>query len=331
MDGRYSGLLLRTLSGLFIALTVGAGGGVAWFLLRYPRVASPNPVLIHVTAALIERGRYLANHVAVCMDCHSTRDWDAFSGPIVPGTEGAGGQRFGKELGLPGTFYAANITPAGLSQWSDGEILRAITGGVTRRGRAMFPVMPYPRYRALSETDAEAIVAYIRTLTPVAREIRPSQLDFPMNVLVRTLPEPFVPRPPPDRSSPVAYGRYLTTIAGCSACHTRSERGKPIQGMEYAGGAAFDVPRAGRVQSANITPDSDTGIGDWPRAFFVARFRDPTSAGTRRLLPRDRRLNTIMPWTMFAGMTDEDLGAIYAYLRTVRPVRNQVARFSGAS
>ncbi len=331
MEGRYLKLLLRTLSGLFIALTVGAGAGAAWFLARYPRVAFPPTVLIHVTAALIERGRYLANHVAVCMDCHSTRDWDAFSGPIVSGTEGAGGERFGKELGFPGTFYATNITPAGLSQWSDGEILRAITGGVTRSGRAMFPVMPYPSYRALSEADAEAIVAYIRTLTPVAREIPPSQLDFPMNLLVRTLPEPYAPQPSPDRSSPVAHGRYLTTIAGCPVCHTRSERGKPIQGMEYAGGAAFDVPLAGRVQSANITPDSDTGIGNWPRDFFIARFRDPASAGTQRLPPKDRRLNTIMPWTMFAGMTDEDLGAIYAYLRTVRPVRNQVARFTGPS
>ncbi len=321
-------LLLRTLSGLLIALAVGAGAGPAGFLARYPRVASPPTVLIPVTAALIERGRYLANHVAVCMDCHSTRDWDAFSGPIVPGTEGAGGERFDKEPTFPGTLYAANITPAGLGQWSDGEILRAITSGVTRSGRAMVPVMRYPSYRALSEADAEAIVAYIRSLAPVASEIPPSQLDFPMNLLVRTLPEPYAPQPPPDRSSPVAYGRYLTTIAGCPGCHTRSERGKPIPGMEYAGGAMFDVPRAGRVQSANITPDSETGIGDWPRAFFIARFRDPASAETRRLPERGARFNTVMPWTMFAGMTDEDLGAIYAYLRTVKPVRNPVARFS---
>jgi cytochrome c553 len=321
-------LLLRTLSGLVIALTVGAGAGAAWFFARYPRMASPPAVSIHVTAVLVERGRYLANHVAVCMDCHSTRDWDAFSGPIVPGTEGAGGERLGKELGFPGTFYAANITPAGLGQWSDGEILRAITGGVTRSGRAMFPAMPYPRFRALSEADAEAIVAYLRTLTPVAGEFPLATLDFPMNMLVRTLPEPYAPQPPPDRGSLVAYGRYLTTIAGCPVCHTRSERGEPIHGMEYAGGAAFDVPRAGRVQSANITPDSDTGIGNWPLDFFIARFRYPASAKTQRLPPTDRRLNTVMPWTMFAGMTDEDLGAIYAYLRTVRPVRNQVARFT---
>jgi hypothetical protein len=326
MEGRSLKLLRRTLRALFLVLTVGAGAGAAWFLVRYPRVASPSTVIIQVTPARIERGRYLANHVAVCVDCHSTRDWNAFSGPIVPGTEGAGGEQFGKELGYPGTFYAANITPAGLGQWSDGEILRAITGGVTRSESALFPVMPYPSYRALSVDDAEAIVVYVRTLAPIAREIPPSQLDFPMNVLVRTFPEPYAPQPPPDRGRPVEYGRYLTTIARCPVCHTRSEGGRPILGMEYAGGATLDVPRAGRVKSANITPDSETGIGDWPLAFFIARFRDPASAGNRRVALRDRDFNTIMPWTMFAGMTDEDLGAIYAYLRTLRPVRNQVAR-----
>jgi len=151
MEGGYVKLLLRTLSGLFIALTVGTGTGATWFLVRYPRVASPPTVLIHATDAIIERGRYLANHVAVCMDCHSTRDWDAFSGPIVPGTEGAGGERFGKELGFPGTFYAANITPAGLSQWSDGEILRAIASNIPP-SRLDFPmnVTAYPMTRSTS-------------------------------------------------------------------------------------------------------------------------------------------------------------------------------------
>jgi hypothetical protein len=113
-------------------------------------------------------------------------------------------------------------------------------------------------------------------------------------------------------------------------CHTRFEGGKPIQGMEFAGGAAFDVPLAGRVESANLTPDSETGIGDWPRAFFIARFRDPSAVRSQRLPLRDPRVNTVMPWTMFAGMTEEDLGAIYAYLRTLKPVKNQVARFAGS-
>ena len=319
--------LPRALGRLLLALVVGAGACGAWFLARYPRVGPPSTVPIHVTAALIERGRYLANHVTVCINCHSTRNWDVFSGPVVPGTEGAGGERFGQELGFPGTFYAANITPAALGQWTDGEIIRAITSGVTRTGRAMFPVMPYPHYRALWEADAEAVVAYIRTLKPIASDILPSRLDFPMNLLVRTLPEPYAPQPPPNRSSPAAYGQYLITIAACTMCHTPTKRGEPIHSMEYAGGAVFTVPRAGRVRSANITPDPDTGIGNWTGEFFIARFRGFASAEYRWPPASDRRFNTIMPWTMYTGMTDGDLGAIYAYLRTLRPVKNKVTPF----
>ena len=326
-EGRHLRLLPRTLGRLFIALVVGAGAGGAWFLAHYPSVGPPSPVPIRVTAALIERGRYLANHVAACMNCHSTRNWNVFSGPVVPGSEGAGGERFGQEVGFPGTFYAANITPVALSQWTDGEIVRAITCGVTRSGRAMFPVMPYPNYRALSEEDAEAVVAYIRTLKPIASDILPSQPDFPMNLLVRMLPEPYAPQPAPGRSSPAAYGQYLVTIAACARCHTPAIRGEPIQGMEYAGGAVLTVPRAGRVRSANITPDPDTGIGNWTGEFFIARFRGFASAENKSPPASDRRFNTLMPWTMYTGMTDGDLGAIYAYLRTIRPVKNKIPPF----
>src|SRR5450759_4204397 len=122
MEGRYLKLLLRTLSGLFIVLTAGSGAGAAWFLARYPRVASPPTVLIHVTAALLERGRYLATHVAVCMDCHSTRDWDAFSGPIVPGTEGAGGGTARQRARVPGHILRGQHHAGGrrpMERWRD--------------------------------------------------------------------------------------------------------------------------------------------------------------------------------------------------------------------
>lgn len=323
-------LFVRTLGGLFITLAIGTAAGAAYFLGRYPGVGPAPSVRIRVTAGLIERGQYLANHVTRCIECHSTRTWTMFSGPIVAGTEGAGGERFDNELGYPGTLYAANITPAALGQWTDGEILRAIVSGVTRDGRAMFPVMPYPNYRALSEADAEAIVAYIRTLKPIVRNIAPSRLDFPMSLRVRMIPKPYAAQPSPDRSDLVAYGQYLVTIASCTTCHAHPEGGESIHGMEYAGGADFKLPEGGRVQSANITPDSDTGIGSWPREFFIARFRESASAATQRFPLTDRRFNTIMPWTMYGGMTDEDLGAIYAYLRTVGPVRNRVTPFPDA-
>src|SRR5688572_14160682 len=102
----------------------------------------------------------MALHVTVCVDCHSERDWSMFTAPAVPGTEGKGGDRFGREYGFPGNFHARNITPAALSSWGDGEISHAITAGVTRSGSALFPVMPYLAYRSLCETDVHAIIAY---------------------------------------------------------------------------------------------------------------------------------------------------------------------------
>jgi hypothetical protein len=72
----------------------------------------------------IERGKYMAWHVMACMDCHCKRDFSKFSGPVVPGTDGMGGERFGPEFGLPGNIYSRNITPAAIGKWTDEEIIR---------------------------------------------------------------------------------------------------------------------------------------------------------------------------------------------------------------
>ena len=101
------------------------------------------------TPALVDRGNYLANHVAACMDCHSQRDWTKLTGPILPGTLGAGGQEYGKNYGLPGRLYGRNLTPAALKEWTDQELLVAITTGVNRAGKPLFPLMPYPNYHTI--------------------------------------------------------------------------------------------------------------------------------------------------------------------------------------
>ena len=77
------------------------------------------------------------------MDCHSQRDWTRLAGPLLPGMLGAGGQEYGKDYGLPGRFYGRNITPAALKTWSDAELLTAITAGVSKSGKPLFPLMPY--------------------------------------------------------------------------------------------------------------------------------------------------------------------------------------------
>jgi hypothetical protein len=96
--------------------------------LTYVKVALPNVgpapnITLRPEASRIEHGRYLANHVAACMDCHSTRDFSKLTGPMVAGTEGKGGEGFLREAGFPGNYYAPNLTPIHLANWTDGEML----------------------------------------------------------------------------------------------------------------------------------------------------------------------------------------------------------------
>lgn len=315
-------VLLKTVLVLFLALLLAMGVGAAYFFWRYPAVGPAPQIRVERSGAHVERGKYLANHVSVCIDCHSSRDWKTLSGPIVRGTEGGGGERFGEENGFPGTIYASNITPARLGEWTDGEIVRAITSGVSRDGTALFPLMPYLSYNRLSADDAGAIAAYLRTLKPIQGEIPARRLHFPMNLIVRTMPKPYTGTRAPDPTSRVLYGEYLATIAGCAECHTPMRDGTPIEGMAYAGGSEFQVPAAGTIRASNITPDEQTGIGSWTEQLFIDHFRafDPDNPSS----PATDQFSTVMPWTMYAGMTNEDLGAIYTFLRTVRPVRHEV-------
>lgn len=301
--------------------------GLAYLYAAFPKVPPPSDVKVQATPALVERGAYLANSVAICMDCHTTRDWTRFSGPTVPGTHGKGGERFGPEIGLPGTLYASNITPAALGDWSDGELIRAITTGVSKDGRALFPLMPYPAFGSMCERDVNAIVAYLRTLPAIENEVPLSTLDFPLNLIVRTLPAPASPQACPSPEDGVAYGAYLTKMAACVDCHTKSEAGTPLPGMQFAGGVEFPLPTGGVVRTANLTPDVETGLGAWTKQMFVARFRahaDPSAEPG----VGPGQFNTVMPWTQYGTMTEQDLGAIYDYLRTLAPVNNRVERFT---
>ena len=322
---------------LLIRLTVASFGVVflagtawaTWILIEYPKIPEPFPIT-HATPSpeVVTRGAYLFNNVARCVDCHSTRDWTKYAAPVVKGTEGKGGEAFTYALmGLPGEFYARNITPTALADWSDAEIARAITTGVNKHGEALYPVMPYRNYGELDPADVEALVAYIRTLRPQPNEVPDRSFHFPMQIVVRTLPQAprFTPRP--DPSDTVAYGGYLVRAAGCAECHaTRDANGDAAAGMEFAGGMEFRFPEGGLVRAPNITPDADTGIGTWSEQQFVTRFKIWERAPERVLPAAQRRNNTVMPWKQLGGMTRDDLSAVYAYLRTQKPVIHRVRK-----
>jgi mono/diheme cytochrome c family protein len=301
-----------------------AGIALAYLFLALPKASSPSSVKIVATPEKLARGEYLSRHVAGCVVCHGTRDWTRFSGPLQPGSEGRGSVF---EIGIA-SLHAPNITPAGVGTWTDGELLRAMTEGVSRDGRPLFPLMPYGNYRTMAPDDLEAIVAYVRSLKPIAivPPVPVTKIDFPLNLIVRTMPGPAAPAPRPDPiTDRIAYGKYVTTMASCGHCHTPREGDASLQGKEFAGGEPFPLP-GGRVQfSANITPDQRTGIGAWTEAQFIDRFKINAQLDDETLKTQSGH-RTEMPWRDFAGMTREDLSAIYLYLRTVPAVTNAVPR-----
>ncbi len=304
-------------------------------LLIYVKFALPNvgeaPVLkVDNSPEHIERGKYLATSVSVCMDCHSTRDWSLFLAPVMKGTLGQGGERFDKKVGFPGVFYSKNITPAGISRYTDGELFRLITTGVTKEGRAMFPVMPYHYYGQMDPEDIKCIIAYIRTLQPINNPVAESVADFPMNFIINTIPQKASPHKLPARSDLLAYGGYMTNAGACIECHSPVNKGQIITDLAFSGGRAFTLPDGSVVRSANITPDMKTGIGNWTEEQFISRFKMYADTGYHPQHVKQGDFNSIMPWLMYSKMNKEDLAAIYAYLKQVKTINNNVVKFTPA-
>ena len=325
--------VLKILAAVFAVIVLFIIGGLIYINTQLPNAGPVPDIAVEATPERIQRGEYLANHVAICIDCHSTRNWDYYAGPITGVSEGMGGELFSEDMGFPGNIYARNITPAnsGIKGWTDGDILHAVTTGVSKSGKALFPLMPYHNYRTADKEDIYSIITYIKTLKPIENQVKETKLNFPLNLIVRTIPKPAEFQARPDKSDTVAYGKYITTLASCGDCHTPQEKGEPIPGMSFAGGLKFVLPW-GIVRTANITPDVETGIGALTKEQFIKRFKtfDTESAKHIELKPPfdEGHFNTLMPWTQYAGMTEEDLGAIYTYLRTVQPVKNKVQKYS---
>jgi mono/diheme cytochrome c family protein len=225
-----------------------------------------------------------------------------------------------------GFVPASNITQdkeTGIGNWTDGELFRAITAGIDREGKPLAPMMPYLGYGQMDEEDIKSIIVYIKTLKPIKNKVPEKSLNFPLNVIVRTIPQDpkFTKRP--DPSDRVKTGEYYA--GACFICHTPFEKGQPNMEKYMAGGREYPMPDGKIIRSANITPDKETGIGGWTRQQFLDRFN---------LYKNHDNLNiqqigymTVMPWNEIAtGYTEEDLGAVYDYIMTVKPVSNKVEK-----
>jgi mono/diheme cytochrome c family protein len=318
---------------LLLVLVVAVGGGLAYLYLRRPAQAPPLEIKVAATPERLARGKFLFETIGDCSDCHSPRDFSRVGGPEMKDKRASGFVLSSFLNGLPGTVVAPNLTPdpeTGIGLWSDGEKIRAIREGVDRTGRALFPLMPYQGYRSMSDSDVQALVAYLDSLPPIKHSLPPTKLDFPVFLFIKSVPQPAGSVAEPDRGDPLKYGKYLVDLGGCADCHTPMDKGQPIPGKTFAGGQVFST-QAGTVVTANITPDRDTGIGKWSEPYFEKKFYDyrEYAASGPPPLPGPQAF-TLMPWLNFSQLPPRDLSAIYAYLRTVPAVRNAVDTHPGA-
>ncbi|HUO85491.1 MAG TPA: c-type cytochrome [Thermoanaerobaculia bacterium] len=328
-------LILKILIGLVVVVVVLAAAGVGYLTLAFPKKRPVSDLVIEPTPERLARGRYLVHHVTDCLGCHSDHLVDRWALPIRPGSVGQGGFIFDENLGVPGVVTAQNITQdseTGLGAWTDDEILRAFREGVSRDGRPLFPMMPYEGFRHLSDEDAYAIVTYLRTLQPIRHQVPQTRIRFPVNLIIRTLPQPLDGRvtAPGREQDPLAYGQYLATVSGCAECHTpRDQKNQPLMDQAFSGGWEMVGPW-GRVVTSNLTPHPDTYVGQATKEDFIGRFKTYESMNATNAPPAMPGMNTIMPWLAYSGMTEEDLGAIYDYLKTLAPVERRVVKFPAA-
>lgn len=256
---------------------------------------------------LLERGAYLVKGIGTCGNCHTPR-----GGPLK-GREMAGGNKFGGDK-APFTSYSANITPdreTGIGKWTDEQIIRSIREGKRPDGSTVGPPMPVNLYRNLSDTDARAIVAYLRSLKPVKNKVRKSIFRIP---LPKAYGPTLVKVGDVPRNDPVRYGAYLAGPVGhCIECHTPQIKGR----FDYAnqlglGGRTFYGPWGASI-SRNFTSHPKYGLGKWTDAQIKRAITEGVRADGTRLKPP-------MAYHMYKTISDKDMSAIIAYLRSLKPL-----------
>lgn len=333
----------KFLGGLLAVLIVLVAGLILYVVTALPHVAPADQALkIESTPARVKRGEYLASSVMACMGCHSQRDWNTLGHPIKPGSEWGGGEPlFDQRIGLPGVIHPKNLTPFNLKKYSDGELVRVIRTGVQKDGKPLFPFMPYQAFAKMEQEDLYSIIAFLRSLPENPTVVADHQLDPPLNVIVHTIPADAGEYPKPiDHKNSVAYGEYLVHMGSCTDCHTPvNGKHEPLPGMFLAGGQEFGYlnnklqkhPGGGVLRIPNLTPDIETGIGSWTKAQFIARFADwRGKKGEAKHVKLDLDKGEylpLMPYGEYAGMTDEDLGAMYDYLHQIPAVKHAVVKF----
>ena len=274
-------------------------------------------------SATIARGEYIFRYQAQCWGCHGSSGANSATPP-------AGGRLFDLRGVGPGfgEWRSRNLTPdaeTGLGAWSDGDIIRAFREGLRKDGTVMFPLMPSDWYHGMSDEDALAVVAYLRSLPPVRNAVAPQEPSFMAKALFAfgvLKPQAAINDPvvAPPRGVNAAWGKYVGShLAGCVECHSPRNLADGsfymdslAAGSTIEYGADEDAPLSAFAR--NLTPDVETGIGSWTESQFLA-------AVTSGMRPDGTVLTPHMPYASYKACSEEDLRAIYLYLRTLPAIR----------
>lgn len=301
---KWTGLTLLTI--ILLVSIVTASRQHLTYEAPYPNIKASTD------SAVIARGRHLVIGPAHCVDCHSTANSDSLLslGLDVPLS---GGVKFDLPVG---DIYSKNITPdmeTGIGKLTDGEIARALRYGVHPDGTAVFDFMPFHN---TSDEDLTAIISYIRSQKPVKNKVPRNNPNLLGNVVIAWMVKPVGPTgevpASVKRDTSAAYGKYLAmSVAECNGCHTERDMSGGFIGQPFGGGGEW-IEDGWNVTPPNLTPDSTSRIFQWSQKNFIDRFR------MGKLVKQSH-----MPWNSFKRMDDDELKAIYNFLRSLPPVKHQ--------
>ena len=252
----------------------------------------------------IERGEYLVRGPAGCGNCHTPMGPNGFL------TEQELGGRLVEDIEAF-TAYAPNITPGGrVAQWSDAELKKAIREGLRPDGSVIGPPMPFSMYRGLADADLDAIVAFLRTVPAVDNSTPPSEYRIP---LPPAYGPPVESVTAPERGPTAEYGAYLAgPVSHCMECHTpMGPQGPMLDSALGQGGFEFHGPWGVSV-SSNLTSHEE-GL----KGYSDDEIKTMITKGVR---PDGSQMFPPMPYPFLAKMTEDDLSAVVAYLRTLPPL-----------
>jgi mono/diheme cytochrome c family protein len=259
----------------------------------------------HAQSGPLKRGDYLVNTVLACGLCHTPKG----PGGDIMDKAFSGGLSWDKPAFQ---LTAPNITPdkaTGIGIWSDSDIKTLLRTGIRPNGTSIATVMPTSFYGIITERDMNAIVAYLRTLKPVANQVPdPVYLKAEPHQVFPGAEKPYTEAELKDK---LKRGFYLATLGHCMECHTpMGPHGREWVDHMGAGGAKFKGKGGSVLVSRNITPNKDKGLGGWTDAEVKRAMVEGVAKDGSHLSPP-------MPFHYYAKMTGADVDDIIGYLRTI--------------